>query len=177
MPRPAPLAFRPIPTLEAELRGDEGSEAIPYRDTKGFWTAGVGCNLSALGYTDDQVQHIIHQGGWSEHSIHVHLQMDIDRAVQNCDRYIPWWRHLPGDITPEGTTVRARCMVNLMFNMGWGNGKKGLSTFEKATLPALRRGDFQLAAKNLRSSQWAKDVKAGRTQRITDRIVSGHYFN
>ena len=38
--------------LEADLRRDEGARSVPYRDTQGNWTNGVGHD-----------QHVTHEGG------------------------------------------------------------------------------------------------------------------
>lgn len=84
-----------------------------------------------------------------------YLGADIARAVSLCDRYMPWWRKLDD--------VRQDVLANMMFNMGWGDGTAGLSSF-KNTLAAIQRGDYAAAADGMTKSKWASQVgdRAGR---------------
>jgi lysozyme len=136
--------------LLAELTRDEGKRNRIYTDTVGKVSGGVGRNLTDVGFSDDEVE--------------LMLMNDIDRAVALLDKNAPWWRRL--------NTVRQRVMVNLCFNMGWGNGKSGLSSF-KNTLAAIERGDYATAAKGLQASKWARQVKA-RADRLIKMMESGH---
>lgn len=135
--------------LIAELRRDEGVRSKPYKDTVGKISIGAGRNLTDVGLSADEIDYL--------------LANDIDRAVALLDQNAPWWR----DLNP----VRQRVMVNLCFNMGWGNGKSGLSSF-KNTLAAIQRSDFKAAAKGLRQSKWAGQV-GDRATRLINMMETG----
>src|SRR5574338_101328 len=126
--------------LLAQIKHFEGSKKvngrhIPYKDSKGLLTTGYGRNIDAKGFSEDEVT--------------LMLSNDLKETIELLDKNIPWWR----DLSP----VRQRVMIDLCYNMGWGNGIKGLSTF-KNTLELIRTGKYTLAATNLENSKWAKDV-------------------
>lgn len=114
----------------------EGKRNLMYPDTKGIPTIGVGHNLKTP-ISDAAVAQI--------------LADDIAVHVAELDQHLPWWRQLD--------PVRQEVMIELMFNMGWGAGLRGLSTF-KLTLEAIRTGQFEKAASGLENSKWARDVKS-----------------
>jgi lysozyme len=49
------------------------------------------------------------------------LAEDVAKAEALFDAHAPWWRSL--------NDARQDVMVNLCFNMGWGDGSHGLSSF------------------------------------------------
>ena len=91
---------------------------------------------------------------------------DVQEAIEECDRHIPWWRHL--------NEPRQRAMVELMFNMGWlsKDRKHGLGTFVN-TLRRIENGQYMNAAAGLSSSAWAKQVGPRRANRIIRQIRDG----
>ena len=116
--------------LQAELQRDEGVQDVMYRDTRGFWTVGVGHCLS------------IPQ---SQFTISALFQDDTNGAEAALDAKWPWWRNL--------SQVRQRVMMGLMFNMGTGT----LSGFPKF-LAAMESGDWQTASAELGNSAYAREV-------------------
>ncbi len=102
---------KPIPTLAEELTQEEGRRELPYKDTKGIWTCGVGCNLEAHG--------LVHAGSptfsrWSADDIQAALTKDILKASQTVHAHAPWVINLDA--------IRARVVVHMVFQMGWGDG-------------------------------------------------------
>jgi lysozyme len=89
---------------------------------------------------------------------------DIQEAIDECDRHIPWWRHL--------NEPRQRAMVELMFSMGWGDGEHRLSSF-KNTLRRIEAGQYMNAAVGLQNSAWARQVGPRRSGRIIRQIRDG----
>ena len=131
--------------LSEELDRDEGREKMPYIDTVGKVTIGVGRNLTDRGLSDDEIDYL--------------LQNDIDTAIDDLNRGIPWWDTL--------TPVRQRVLVNMCFNLGWPK----LKGFVR-TLAAVRRGDYAAAAQGMRESLWARQVGA-RAERLAQMMERG----
>lgn len=144
------------PFLDDDLKADEGLRLRAYPDPKSGhapWTIG-------WGHTGLDV----HPGlEWVEEQAEIVFRADRDHAIALLDRYASWWRKL--------NDARQDVMVRLMFNMGWGNGEHGLSSF-KHTLPAIRAGHFEVAAGGLLNSQWARDVKS-RAVRMAEQMRTG----
>jgi lysozyme len=136
--------------LVAQLEIDEGLRLKPYRDTVGKLTIGIGRNLDDVGITKDEAQQL--------------LMNDIKRTIAACEKE-PWWPSIERD------EVRMRVMLNMAFNMGLGNSKKGLRSF-KNTLAALERKDYAAVARGMRSSMWAKQV-GKRAERLATMMETG----
>lgn len=159
---PTPNRLPAIPSEEEELENDEGFRRVPYKDTKGIWTNGVGCNLAShklLGKDGKPLS----MDPWSDAEIFQHLDEDIASAWSEIDKHIPWVRRMD--------QIRSRVVLNMMFNMGW----PVLSQF-KNTLRYMQVGLYGEAADGMANSLWAKQVK-GRATRLIARMRTGHYFN
>ena len=125
--------------LAEELRCDEGFKCMPYIDTVGIPTIGIGRNMKAkpipqhwtFPLSDDQVGYL--------------LAEDLGDVFSDLDRELPWWRDL--------SYARQRVMANMCFNMGIS----GLCTF-KNTLAYVQSGNYCLAAEHMLESKWAKQV-------------------
>lgn len=141
-----------IDRLKKRLERVEGKRNRVYKDTKGFLTVGIGHNLDARGISDNIVSAL--------------LTEDIQSFEEVLDDKLPWWRDLDD--------VRQEVMLELVFNMGWGNGLSGLSSF-KNTLPAIRAGDYEKAARGLRNSKWARDVKDFRASTLIEALREGQW--
>jgi lysozyme len=137
--------------LAQDLKHDEGCKTAAYRDTLGIWTVGVGH------------AHVPQGTVWTEQQCDEQLAKDIAMAEAALDAHAPWWREL--------NDPRQDVMANLCFNMGWGNGSSGLSSF-KNTLRLIETGDYADAAKGLLASKWAKQVH-GRAARLASQIQTG----
>lgn len=139
------------PFLSADLKHDEGCKTVAYQDTLGIWTVGVGH------------AHVAEGTVWTDQECDDQLAKDIAKAEALLDANAPWWSNL--------NDARQDVMVNLCFNMGWGNGSSGLSSF-KNTLKFIETGDYANAAKGLLASKWAKQVK-GRATRLAKQMETG----
>lgn len=148
--------------LQAQLIVEEGSPLHTYPDSKGILTGGIGHNLIAHPeHGFDRVGILVPdevRDRW--------FKNDIQGAINDLNRFAPWWQRLDD--------VRQNALLNTCFNMGWGNGKEGLSTF-KNTLTALAIKDFARAASGFEHSQWAKDVGPTRQGRICKMIATGEW--
>lgn len=132
--------------LRQDLVRDEGLRLKVYKDSLGVNTVGCGRNLDDLGITETEAMML--------------LDNDLDRVDAELDKQLPWWRNLPENVQ--------RGLANACFNVGWPR----LSQF-KRMLDALRINDFDTAANEALSSQWAKQV-GQRAVRIAELIRSGH---
>src|ERR1700743_3272679 len=90
--------------LEAELRRDEGIRYMPYLDSRGYRTAGVGHLLSGAPLP----------AGWTypltDAQVNQWLDQDIASTLYALDRKLPWWRSMD--------EVRQRVIANMCFNLG-----------------------------------------------------------
>lgn len=137
--------------LRSSLVKHEGFERRIYKDSLGNWSAGVGRNLSSVGLSNAEVYYL--------------LENDIDTAEKALDASpCTWWRNL--------SDARQRAMVELTFNMGWGDGSHGLSSFHEF-LSLMASSAFEKAVSALNDSQWAREVQPTRVADITALIRNG----
>ncbi len=131
--------------LYASLELGEARRTRPYVDTVGKLTIGVGRNLTDKGLKQSEID--------------ILLANDVKDAIADLDRFLPWWRSLD--------EPRRRVMVEMCFNMGIGDGLKGLLSF-RHTLEAIRTGRYGDAAAGMRDSKWATQVgdRADRLARV-----------
>jgi lysozyme len=139
------------PHLAEDIKRDEGCKLVAYKDTLDIWTVGVGHAHVAPGTV------------WTQAQCDAQLDEDIRKAVALLDVHVPWWRQL--------NDARQDVMVNLCFNMGFGDGTRGLSSF-KRTLAFIEAGNFAAAADNLLASKWAGQVKS-RSGRLATQLRTG----
>lgn len=137
-----PLRFR------AEIEQDEGRRLRMYVDSLGNATIGVGHNLRAKPISD--------------RACDVILDDDTQDAAAALDANAPWWRGLP--------PAQARVMLNLCFNMGWGDGAHGLSSFHHF-LAAMEVHDWRTAVGELKTSTWWTQVGT-RGPAMLERLLS-----
>jgi len=130
--------------LHKSLVAHEGFRTLPYIDTTGHISIGVGHNLSAKGLSRSMV--------WTL------LDQDIADALSEMDHY-PWFAGLDD--------VRQRVMVEMMFNMG----AAGLATFTNM-LAHIVLGRYTEAALHMMTSQWATQV-GKRAARLAEMMRTG----
>lgn len=140
------------PALNAALRADEGVRRFRYLDTRGHWTIGVGHNLDVSPLPHGWAQPL------SDMQIAELLAGDIRTSISKAIAHIPFYGRL--------TDNRQRIIIEMLFNMGWGDGSHGLSSF-KHTLLAIRDGQYSAAADGMLASEWAKQVGARATRLAT----------
>lgn len=139
--------------LRIQLRIDEGEVQFPYQDTRGFLTIGIGRNLTVKGINAEERKLI--------------FENDLSEAVAVARRCIPSFDAL--------NDVRKYVVVNMAFNMGYGNGKnRGLSSFVN-TLKAIAGEQWETAAILMAQSDWAKQVGA-RAVRLATNMRTGVWY-
>lgn len=151
--------------LEVELTRDEGKRLKAYRDSKGFWSIGIGRNLDGVGTAPlTRTKADVLANGINEAESDLLFDHDINRTEHDLDRYIPWWRSLD--------PVRQRVLLNMCFNMGWGAGTShGLHTFVN-TLGMIEKKEYARAADAMLKSAWAREVGM-RANRLSDMMRNG----
>lgn len=128
------------PTLLAEIAHDEGKRRRPYRDTRGFWTIGIGHNLDAEGLCDAAIE--------------AQLAYDLQvKCFDALDTRLPWWREHPASVQ--------RTLVNLCFNLGIA----GLLKWPR-TLALIQGGYYDRAAEAIRSNKVYVNQVGPRAERL-----------
>lgn len=117
--------------LIAQLKRHEGVRLLPYQDSVGKWTIGIGRNLTDRGISLSTAEQM--------------LQEDIELAKTDLDSIYPDWC----DLSEERQLVLMDMCVNL--------GAPRYLTFVKFWA-ALRQGQWDLAAAEMLDSRWANQV-------------------
>ncbi len=116
--------------LIQQLKHDEGTILMPYKDILGFLTIGTGRCIEKIGITEEEANYL--------------LINDIARCKQELSSFI-WYTMQPPDIQDA--------ILNMCFNLGLD----GLLKF-KRMLNALKQKDYGTAAREALDSKWAQQV-------------------
>ena len=134
-----------IDIVKAQLRIDEGVRRMPYTDSVGKLSIGIGRNLTDKGIRDDEME--------------LMLMNDIQEAEDGARALVTNFDHLSDE--------RKAVMINLCFNMG----QTVLAQFTN-TLRAINEGRFDDAADGMLASLWAQQVGA-RALRLSVKMRTG----
>lgn len=136
-------------SLESQLIRDEGLRLLPYVDTTGNITIGVGRNLTRNGITQKEAM--------------ILLEDDINTIKSLVTRQWPWISTL--------SEPRKAVLFNMAFNMGVG----GLITFIHF-LDYVKEGMYDKASQAMLQSLWAKQV-GERATRLSQQMESGEWVD
>lgn len=146
-----------VELMKKELIRDEGLRQVPYKDSVGLWTIGVGhLILGKDGKPETNVANL--PKFWSREKCLAVLEEDMWKhyaPIKDKD----WYKALDTD-------NRRRAMTNMSFNLG-----SRLFLF-KNTLAYLAKKQWGLAANNLIQSKWFTQV-GQRASRIVGLIRNG----
>lgn len=137
------------PYLSADVCRDEGLRLTAYKDPAGVWTIGYG--HTGLDVMEGLV--------WTLAQAMSALSMDLNTAIRDLDRELPWWRAL--------SDVRQDVLANMSFNIGIGH----LLGFTH-TLAAIQASDWKAAWTEMLESKWAAQVGA-RADRLATQMLTG----
>lgn len=112
------------------IRAHEGRRARPYRDTRDIWTVGIGRNLEAVAFTDDEIE--------------LMFKNDLERAERLAKTLSPY-----AMLTP----VRQDVLTEMVFQMGI-DGVRGF----RLMLRALKAKDYDEAAEQMLDSLWHRQT-------------------
>jgi len=130
---------------EALIRQHEGVSALPYEDSVGKITIGIGRNLTDRGLSVDEVEML--------------FANDMKIAAEILDIWCHDWR--------DFSATRQAALLSMAFNLG----APRLSQFIKLRA-ALAVRDFTTASAEALDSKWAKQV-GHRAQHIADLLAKG----
>lgn len=131
---------------KASIRQHEGCKAVPYQDSLGVWTVGIGHKLSGQPLTQDVIN-LIYE--------HDYAKAERDAAM------LPAWGILDN--------VRRTVLVEMVFQLG----AHGVLEFQKF-LAALVQDDWQTAHDEMLDSKWARQTPE-RAQSLARIILTGKY--
>lgn len=138
--------------LKQELTTDEGRRRCVYKDSRGYFTWGVGHFLGtkAPAFTCTT---------WDK--VDATFDEDVLKAISALDTNLSWWKSLDD--------TRQRALANLCFNMGITD----LLTKWPNTMKALKAGNYAGVASALCKSAWARQVQPERRDRIVYQMRYG----
>lgn len=148
--------------LLAQLRRDEGAVRggdgghTAYRCSAGKLTIGYGHNLEA-----NPVPGLGEDSSLTEAAARTLLERDARQVAGQVLRAFPWSAALE--------YPRFAVLVNMAFNMGIA-GLRGFTN----TLEDVRNGNYAGAARRMRASKWAAQVK-GRAARLIRQMEGGQW--
>lgn len=131
-------------TIVEWLKRDEGRRAIPYQDTRGFWTVGYGHKMT---------------NPLSDAAMDQILADDIQAATDAARAVAPTWAQL--------TPARQEVLIMMAFNLG----QAGLAKF-RLLFQALSQEDYAGAAREMLDSTWATQV-GDRATRLARQMETG----
>jgi len=139
------------PTLK-QLREDEGERRLPYTDTVGKLTIGVGFNLTDVGLEPEEIDFI--------------LRRRVGHLVYYLGQVLPWFSRLDD--------VRQAVLVNMAYNLGPEpfdhDGFKDWPIF----LSQIEQSRYAEAAANMLSTKWARQV-GRRAARLAEMMRTGNW--
>lgn len=129
----------------------EGFEPLPYKDSKGIWTCGIGYNLEAHGIPADWVRPILSRTGITRAQAVQRLEYLWDVA----ENQVTW--NVFRKEWPTFSDAQRFVITDMVFNMGLGNAQRGFLSF-KTTIELMKQGEWKQVCSNLRKSKWARDT-------------------
>jgi lysozyme len=136
-----PIVEFPLQEFEQDLIRDEGRKLVPYKDSRGFWTVGIGHFIGTTLINSEFTMGKPISAVLCEYL----FKEDVKEALYGLDKLVPWWRTL--------SPVRQRVLANMCFNMG----PRVLATFG-ATLDLIEQGSYRTAATHMLNSRWHQQV-------------------
>ncbi|MBD1583133.1 glycoside hydrolase family protein [Pseudoalteromonas sp. S16_S37] len=141
----AVLTEQGLQTLKEQLLRYEGLSLTPYQCTQGKITIGIGRNLTDRGITLEEA-HFLLSNDIKDVQLQVSSNISIFEALNETRKLI---------------------LLDMAFNLGVA----GLCKFKKM-IAALERQDYDVAAREMLDSKWAKQV-GRRAQELAAKMIEG----
>lgn len=129
----------------ALIKTHEGFSSKIYLDTQKIPTIGYGRNLRAYPFSEAEKESLIN-GEWHQEAAEAWLLERVKELDEKLLKFA-WFAHLDKE--------RQAVLLDMAYNLGL----KKLLGFKKMT-EALKAHDYENAAKEMRESLWAKQVKS-----------------
>ena len=163
-----------------QIKSDEALKFFPYKCSKGKITIGYGRNLDGNPLTNDEVMTLLlnrpeisvnntplqevrklllksfYEKGIALHEAEWLFENSYKEAERGLTNTFPWYKDAPLEVR--------NILINMTFQMGLST-MKGFYT----TMPMIGRGEYALAAENLKLSKWYKDTP-NRAKRLIKRL-------
>ncbi len=164
-----------IYSTESLVADDEGIESMPYQDTCGIWTVGIGHDLEAnglppdicqdasngLGWADGVLPFLQNRGGLNPTEIDALFQLDLSNARADLEACLP-----NADVL---VLPRYAAMIDMAFNLG----RDRLMEFN-TFLHLMETGQYADAAADLRKTLAYQQLPA-RYERLATIIKTGDW--
>ncbi len=150
-----------------QLVEHEGLELIPYEDSLGIDTIGIGRNLEHRGLTEAELGYIgkdisdIFEWGISKEQAYYLAQNDIKIVEEEICKAHP--------CVIELDEVRQRVLIDMAFNIGVPRLKKFVKMWQ-----AIYDKNFEEAKAQMLDSRWANQV-GNRAVRLSNAMKSGEW--
>lgn|SRR5690606_22040999 len=147
------------------LADEEGFSELPYRDTKGLWTFGIGFCLERTYITPEQWKHLLDNKlidvRISREGAEYLTQQRLGIIESGLSRLFKNWDAL--------NEVRKSVLISMAYQMG----VDGVAGFTKMC-KAINRGNFVEAAKEGLDSKWARIDTPARAKRHMIQLERGY---
>jgi GH24 family phage-related lysozyme (muramidase) len=146
----------------AMIKADEGCAKLnpdgtlaAYRDSRGVWTIGYGCNLIARGLTPALAE----AARWTMQQAEDAFDVDFDRCLAGLDHNFPGW--------PSLAPARQAVAVSAMYVLGVAK------VLEFApTIKLITDHDYEGAARHMEACAWARQALQ-RVERLAAMMRAG----
>jgi lysozyme len=145
----------------------EGLELMPYEDSLGIDTIGIGRNLQQRGLSEEELGYIgkdlsdICEWGITKEQAYYLAENDIKIVEEEICKAHP--------CVLELDEVRQRVLIDMAFNVGVPRLKKFVKMWQ-----AIHDKDFDEASVQMLDSRWAKQV-GNRAVRLSNAMKSGEW--
>jgi lysozyme len=147
-------------TLYEFIESHEGRRRKPYVCTGNKNTIGVGHNFDDNPLPNDIKKSLEQFGKIDDEQIDRLLNQDIRYAVHDCQVLFPSFN--------EFSDNRRMALIDWMFQLGF----RGVRNFKKA-VKAINAEDWELAARNMAESAWAREQTPKRAKEVIELIRVG----
>ena len=134
---------------------EEGYRPKAYKDSKGYWTIGIGHLLSKTESFAGLV--------WTDAKIREVFENDLDNSLRHAKEIFPQYAILPPPVQ--------LAVLDMIFNLG-GYGFRGF----KNTIRLIHAQKYKEAADSAIQSKWARIDVPNRAKRVCKLLASGQDY-
>lgn len=150
--------------IKQRLEVHEGFRSKPYRCTANKLTIGIGRNIEDRPFTEEELRLVDKDymtKGITKAQAFAILARDVMQFDFELRQNIPFYENLDDE--------RQYALLDMAFNMGIGNSKKGLLSFKKM-LRYIGTGFYKQAAVECLNSKYGRELptRAGRIARVIE---------